>query len=157
MRKSDREIKNKDLIEQIIVHAQVCRLGLCKDNRAYIVPVNFGYDGAFLYFHTGPEGMKIDYFTANQRVCFEVEHDVRLILNEAEACKWSMSYYSVIGFGAVEEIVDPQRKIYALNKIMQHYSNRQWTLNEQTVEKTRLWAIAIEEITGKQSKDKVEC
>ena len=35
--------------------AQICRLGLCKDNRPYIVPVNFGYDGEHIYFHTGPK------------------------------------------------------------------------------------------------------
>jgi uncharacterized protein len=155
MKKSDQEIKSKDLIKQILARAKVCRLGLCKDNRPYIVPVNFGYDGACIYFHTAQEGMKIDYFAANQQVCFEMEDDVRLITNADEACKWDMSYYSVIGFGTVAEIVESERKIQALIQIMEHYSNRQWKFTEQAVEKTRVWCVAIKEITGKKSKDKL--
>jgi uncharacterized protein len=155
MRKSNREIKNQDLIQQVIAKAEVCRLGLCKDNKPYIVPVNFGYDGSFIYFHTAIEGMKIDYLGANRQVCFEMEHDVRLIPHADEACKWSISYYSVIGFGTIKEIVDLQHKIFALNQIMQHYSNRQWTFDEQSIKKTRVWGISIEQITGKQSEDKI--
>jgi len=155
MRRKDKEIQSKDLIEQVIVKAQVCRLGLCKDNMPYIVPISFGYDGASIYFHTAIEGMKLDYIGANKQICFEFEHEVRVIPDENEACKWSFSFYSVIGFGTVEEIVDPQRKVYAFNQIMQHYSDREWDFNEKLVEKVRLWSISIEQITGKQSKDKV--
>jgi len=155
MRRKDKEIQSKGLIEKVIAKAQVCRLGLCKDNMPYIVPVSFGYDGEYIYFHTAFEGMKLDYIAFNNRVCFEFEHDVRVIPDANEACKWSFSFYSVIGFGTVEEIVDPQRKVYALNQIMQHYSDREWNCNEKLVEKVRLWSISIEQITGKQSKDKV--
>ena len=150
MKKSEREIINKELIEQIMANAQVCRLGLCKDNRPYIVPVNFGYDGARIYFHTAREGLKINYFAANNRVCFEVEQNVKIVPNADEACKWATCYSSVIGFGTVEEIVDPTGKIAALNQIMMHYSNKKWEFSGQAVAKTRLWGIVIEEMTGKQ-------
>lgn len=155
MRQKKREIQDKALIEEIMTKAEVCRLGLCKDGMPYIVPVSFGYDGSHLYFHTAGEGMKIDYIAANNRVCFELEHDVRVIPDNNAACKWSMSYYSVIGFGTVEEIKDQHIKIHALDQIMKHYSNREWDFNEQVVEKTRLWRISIDRLTGKQSKDRL--
>lgn len=155
MRRKDKEIQGRDLIEQVMAKAQVCRLGLCKDNMPYVVPVSFGYDGTFVFFHTAREGMKLDYLASNRRVCFELEHDVKVIPNPEEACEWSFSFYSVIGFGTVEEIVDPQRKAYALNQIMGHYSNREWSFSERSLEKTRLWCISIERVTGKQSKDKI--
>lgn len=154
MRREDKEIPNRDLIDKVIAQAQVCRLGLCKDNMPYVVPVSFGYDGAFIYFHSAREGMKLDYLASNNRVCFELEHDVRVIPSSGEACEWSFSFYSVIGFGTVEEIVDPQGKADALSQIMRHYSGREWSLNERSLEKTRLWRISIERITGKRSKDK---
>jgi uncharacterized protein len=150
VKKSELEIKNKEQIEQIMADAQVCRLGMCIDNSPYIVPVNFGYDGAHIYFHTALEGMKIDYFTRNKRVCFEVEQDVKIVPNAVEACKWSTCYCSVIGFGTVEEIVEPASKVSALNQIMMHYSNKMWEFGEQAVAKTRLWGIVIEKMTGKQ-------
>jgi nitroimidazol reductase NimA-like FMN-containing flavoprotein (pyridoxamine 5'-phosphate oxidase superfamily) len=155
MRRKDKEITDKDLIGKIIAQAQVCRLGLCKDSRPYIVPVSFGYDGKFMYFHTAREGMKIDFMSSNNQVCIELEHDVKVIPNNNSACKWTFSFYSVIGFGTVEEITDSHVKVYAFNRIMKQYSNREWDFNEQLLEKTRLWRISIEQISCKGSKDKI--
>jgi uncharacterized protein len=156
MRRNDKEIHDRDLIEHILAKARVCRLGLCKDNMPYIVPVAFGYDGTFIFFHTADHGMKLDYLACNNKICFELEVDVKVVPNAVEACKWSFSYYSLIGFGTVEEIWDSQRKVYALNQIMQHYSNRDWDYHEHGMEKVRLWCISIEQVTGKQSRDKAE-
>jgi uncharacterized protein len=155
MRHKKREIQATALIEEIIARAEVCRLGLCKDGMPYIVPVSFGYDGSYIFFHTAAEGMKIDYIAANNRVCFELEHDVRVVRDENTACKWSMSFYSVIGFGTVEEMTESHIKHYALRQIMNHYSKQDWNFDEQIVEKTRLWRIKIDRITGKQSKDRL--
>jgi nitroimidazol reductase NimA-like FMN-containing flavoprotein (pyridoxamine 5'-phosphate oxidase superfamily) len=155
MRRKDKEIQDNDLIKQIIAKAQICRLGLCKDKMPYIVPVSFGYDGKSIFFHTAIEGMKIDYITFNNQVCFEFEHDVKVVPNDDTACKWTFSFYSVIGFGTVEEITDFHHKAYAFGQIMKHYSNREWDFNEQLLEKIRIWRISIERITGKQSKDKI--
>jgi nitroimidazol reductase NimA-like FMN-containing flavoprotein (pyridoxamine 5'-phosphate oxidase superfamily) len=158
MRRKDKEIQDRDLIDRIIGKAQVCRLGLCKDKMPYIVPVSFGYDGQFIYFHTATEGMKIDFIASNNQVCFEFEHDVRIIPNDAAACKWTFSFYSAIGFGIVEELTESHNKTHAFIQIMKHYSNRDWDFLDfdgQLLEKTRLWRISIERITGKQSKDKI--
>jgi uncharacterized protein len=152
MRRKDKEIHDRELIEQIMAQARVCRLGLCKDEIPYIVPVSFGYDGVYIYFHTAREGMKIDYMSCNKRVCFELEHEVELIPAEDFACKWSFSFYSIIGFGTVEEISEPKQKANALNQIMKHYSHREWVFNLESLERTRLWRITIERMTGKQSK-----
>jgi uncharacterized protein len=155
MRRKAQEIQTRDLVDQVIAQAQVCRLGFCKDNRPYIVPVSFGYDGTCIFFHTAPEGLKLEYIAANRQVCIELENEVRMIPAADQACNWSVSYSSVIGFGTVEEIVDQERKAYAFQQIMEHYSNREWSLNAQRLEKARVWAISIEQITGKQSKDKI--
>jgi nitroimidazol reductase NimA-like FMN-containing flavoprotein (pyridoxamine 5'-phosphate oxidase superfamily) len=154
MRRHAQEIHNPELIDQVIAHALVCRLGLCKDNVPYIVPVSFGYDGAHIYFHTAPEGLKLEFFAANPQVCFEFEDEVKTI-SKPDACQWSVSYASVIGYGTIAEIVDAQRKTYALNQVMQHYSGREWNLDPNQIPKTRVWAIAIDRMTGKQSKDKI--
>jgi len=149
MRHKEREIQSRDAIDNIIASNGVCRLGLCYNHRPYIVPVSFGYDGSCIYFHTGTEGMKIDYMTANNQVCFEMEHDVRIIGNTDRACKWTHSFYSVIGFGKVREITDAQEKIVALNQIMKHYSGKEWEFEPQMLDSTRVWCIAIEQVTGK--------
>lgn len=154
MRRKEKEINERERIDHVIAQAEVCRLGLCKDNRPYVVPLSFGYDGKYIYFHTAREGTKIDYMLSNPQVCFEFEHDVHLIPNESSACKWSVSFYSVIGFGTIGEVTGRESKIHALNQIVRHYSGRDWDINLQSLENTRTWRIAIEEITGKQSNDK---
>jgi uncharacterized protein len=155
MRRTAQEIKSKALIERVIANALVCRLGLSKDNQPYVVPISYGYDGTYLYFHTAPDGLKLEYIEANPQVCFEIEDQVRMLPHATDASKWSVSYYSVIGFGRVEEIVDHARKVAALTKIMAHYSDQAWSLDEIQLGKARVWGISIESMTGKQSKDKI--
>jgi nitroimidazol reductase NimA-like FMN-containing flavoprotein (pyridoxamine 5'-phosphate oxidase superfamily) len=155
MRRHEKEIQITEKIEQVISRAQVCRLGLCRDNQPYVVPVAFGYDGAALYFHTAQAGMKIDYLNANPQVCFELEDEVNVIPHPSEACQWSFSFYSVIGFGKVVEITDAEQKNAAMNHIMRHYSEKDWDFSPNMFNKTRVWRVIIAQMTGKQSKDKM--
>ena len=59
MRRNDREIKDRKDIDEIIRRCRVCRLALCDNGQPYVVPLNFGYDGRFLYFHTAPREEKL--------------------------------------------------------------------------------------------------
>lgn len=155
MRRKEEEIRDRGAIDRIVAKALVCRLGLCRDNTPYVVPVSFGYDGVAIYFHTAVEGRKIEYLTANPRVCFEVEHEVEVMPSADKACHWSMSYYSVIGLGTVSEVADRQGKTRALDQIMKHYSGREWEFDGQTLDRTRVWRLEIDQISGKCSRDKV--
>ena len=156
MRRTDKEITERALLAHILHQAQVCRLGLALDNTPYVLPVAFGYDGHALYFHTASEGRKLTFLTANPQVCFEVEHGVEVRPHESNPCKWTVSFQSVIGYGTVIELTTATEKIEGLNHIMRHYSGRAWPLSAQDIEATRVWRLAIERLTGKQSKDKAE-
>ena len=154
MRRKDREITDPELISRIIKNCQVCRLGLAKDDTPYIVPVSFGYDGTAIYFHTATEGKKIDYITANNAVCFEFEHGVQLVPDDSNPCNWSFYFQSVIGNGRIHELLNTRERIEGLNQIMEQYSGRGWPLSEKQLKGIRVWRIAVETITGKQSKAK---
>jgi uncharacterized protein len=152
MRRHEKEIQDRAQIDQIIDTAVVCRLGLCKDGIPYVVPISFGYDGQHIFFHGAREGTKVDYMTANSRVCVEFEADVRLAADERSACGWSVSYRSVIGHGLVAEITDPDAKRHALNQIMKHYAGRDnWAFDPGQLARTRTWCVTIESVTGKHS------
>ncbi|MFC2023504.1 pyridoxamine 5'-phosphate oxidase family protein [Chloroflexota bacterium] len=154
MRRKDREIKDRELVSQIIRNCQVCRLGLAKDDAPYIVPVSFGYDGNAVYFHTAREGKKIDYIMANNAVCFEFEHGVQLVPDERYPCKWTFSFQSVIGNGRIHELVTLGEKIEGLNQILKQYSGQEWALGGMQLDTIRVWKITIQTITGKQSGNK---
>lgn len=155
MRRSDKEIVDKKLISAIIRKCQVCRIALAKEDKPYIVPISFGYDGMHIYFHSTIEGKKIDFINANNRVCFEFELGVELIPNEINPCKWTFSFQSVIGEGKIIELITENEKRKGLNEIMKHYSGKEWSFSKNSIEQVRVWKIIIEMITGKQSKDKI--
>ena len=154
MRRSDKEITDLDTIHGIVRGCEVCRLGLAVDGEPYVVPISFGFDGEAVYFHTAKNGRKIDMMTANPRACVQFERNVELVTNDDDACAWTFSYESVIGFGSVTELVRDKDKIHGLNRIMQHYSGRNWSFPEQPMSSTRVWRVDLDILTGKRSEHK---
>ena len=155
MRRTDKEITDRQQIDEIIRGSLVCRVAMAKDNAPYVVPMSFGYDGAAIYLHTAPDGKKIDCFEANPQVCFEFERNVELRHDPQVACKWSFNFESVIGYGTINELVEPAQKEQALNEIMRQYSGKTWPFESASVAKVRVWKIAVASMTGKQSKPKI--
>lgn len=47
-------------------------LGCARDNRPYVVPMHYAYDGKDLFFFT-TQGMKTQFIDANPQVCLQVE------------------------------------------------------------------------------------
>jgi nitroimidazol reductase NimA-like FMN-containing flavoprotein (pyridoxamine 5'-phosphate oxidase superfamily) len=156
MRRKDKEITERSSVSEVIKRCTVCRLGLAKNNLPYIVPVSFGYDGDAIYFHTAKQGKKIEYFEANDTVCFEFEYGVQLLRDQEGPCNWTFSFQSVIGYGKLRELTGEEEKIEALKQIVARYSDSQWDIDEGRLKNLRVWKIVIESLTGKRSKDKRE-
>jgi len=150
MRRKDKEITEREVIDSIIAESKVCRLGLSDDDGPYIVPLSFGYDGSSLYFHSFPKGKKIDILRKNGRVCFEFDSDGDPIPSD-KACNWNVRYKSVIGSGEARFIEDSDEKLRALEIIMRNYSEQSFEYPEKEVEKTAVLRVDIETITGKMS------
>ena len=49
---------DKEKIDAVIREARVCHLGMTDGNTPYVVPLSFGYDGHYLYFHGKSAGKK---------------------------------------------------------------------------------------------------
>jgi nitroimidazol reductase NimA-like FMN-containing flavoprotein (pyridoxamine 5'-phosphate oxidase superfamily) len=151
MRRNEREITDRKDIDNIIRRCRVCRLAMCDDGQPYVVPLNFGYDGRSLYFHTAPEGRKIDIIKRNNLVGFEFDilHD---IVTAEQACKWGAKYESVMGLGTAEIVDDLEAKKEALEWIMRQYGNGTWDFKEEILKKTLVFSVRILEINGKSRK-----
>jgi nitroimidazol reductase NimA-like FMN-containing flavoprotein (pyridoxamine 5'-phosphate oxidase superfamily) len=150
MRRSEREIKDRAVIDAIIRQCLVCRLGLSDGEEPYVVPLCFGYDGEALYFHSASEGRKIDILRKNSRVCFEF--DIPEGMREAEqGCRWGIKYRSVIGFGTAEIVDDQEGKRRALEIVMAQYSGKEYIFPEDVVTKTAVIKVVIARVTGKQA------
>lgn len=138
-------------IESIILKSKVCRLGLVDGNRPYVVPMSFGYRENALYFHTGKKGKKMEILQKNNRVCFEMEVDLKIVPAD-NPCKWNMRYRSVVGFGRAVILEGPEEKRQALDVIVKHYGGSLMAYDEKRVKGLAVIKVAIGSMTGKQSK-----
>jgi len=150
MRRKDKEVVEFAEIEQIVRKSLVCRLALAEKNQPYIVPLCFGFKNSALYFHSAPEGRKIEILRKNNKVCFEFDLDHEVV-SDKEACKWGVKYRSVIGFGKASFVENLEEKRLGLDVIMQHYSGRSFQYPQSAVENVVVIKVEIETMTGKKS------
>ena len=152
MRRKDKEITDMDEISEIIKNAKVMRLGMIDlDSKPYIVPVIFGYQDNFLFFHSANEGKKIDVLKEHSQVCVEMDIEYE-IKKHKSPCAWGMKYKSVIGFGKAIFIENTEEKKKAFEIIMSHYAPGEvFEFRERALNRIEVLRIEIESFTGKKS------
>ena len=155
MRRKDKEITDKKVMLDIISKAQVCYLGMSKDDIPYVIPINFGYYENTIYFHCALEGVKIYILKKNPNVCMVFNIDNKLI-NDVVQDDWTMYYKSVIAFGKVEFILDITERQKAINIMFHHYGGKDYPLPKPVLEKTMFLQAKIERMTGKRNIPKDE-
>ncbi|MBN2733262.1 MAG: pyridoxamine 5'-phosphate oxidase family protein [Methanomicrobiaceae archaeon] len=138
-------------IEEILSESQYLRLGLCDDNKPYIVPMTFGYDNGVIYLHGSKTGRKMDIIRKNNKVCFEADKLYEIIPSE-NPCKYNMKYQSVVGFGTASIPEDENEKREGLKVIAAHYHKSEFDTAEMNVKGLAVIRIDIEEMQGRQNK-----
>ena len=79
-------------IEAVLRSDVIGRIGCRGDDRVYVVPITYAYDGEAVYAHSA-EGLKLAMMRRDPDVCFEVEH-------MDDLANWR----SVIAWGRFEEL-----------------------------------------------------
>jgi nitroimidazol reductase NimA-like FMN-containing flavoprotein (pyridoxamine 5'-phosphate oxidase superfamily) len=152
MRRKDREVSDKDVIERIIMKSDVCRIAMANDNIPYIVTMNFGYSpgpDAILYFHCANAGKKLEMIRRNNKVCFEMDTDHKLH-NGEKGCDWGMKYSSIVGYGEIFFVTEKEEKKKGLDCIMKHYGGEgNYLYDDSTIGRTIILRLDIKEIKGK--------
>jgi nitroimidazol reductase NimA-like FMN-containing flavoprotein (pyridoxamine 5'-phosphate oxidase superfamily) len=151
MRRVEKEISKKNELEDILMTAPICRLGLLDHALPYIVPLNFGYKDGCLYFHSASHGKKIDLLKRNTTVCFEIDIDHRIIPADIP-CRWSTEYRSIIGYGTARFITNLKHKKKALSIILNHYSPKvSFDFPKDKLQEVIILRVDIITMTGKKS------
>lgn len=150
MLRQEKEIKDPTIIDSVIRSADVCRLAMCANHEPYLVPMCFGYDGDLMYFHCAREGKKIDIIRKNEKVCFELEGQVK-IARAGTPCNWSLEYTSIIGFGRASIVENAREKRNALDLIMDHYEGkRPYEYSDKAFDKAAIIKVKIDDMTCKR-------
>ena len=151
MRKTNQEIRDRQVLQEILQGAVICRIAMMDGDRPYILPVNYGYSEGCLFIHSAPEGKKIDLLRKNRQVCFEVEDRPEVIKGE-RACDWTTRYRSVVGYGEVEILTDEAGMRRGMEIIMaQHGAPDLIDFNQRNLDRMVILKLRITSMTGKKS------
>ncbi|PIE57116.1 MAG: MFS transporter [Desulfobulbus propionicus] len=150
MRRSDRKTDEKEAF-RILQNGEYGILSTVDAaGQPYGIPLNYCVIDKNIYFHCGLAGHKIDNFSVNSKVSFCV------VGNAFVASKrFTTIYESVIVFGKLIEVVDYEKN-KALEGLLHKYSQQYFAKGLDYIaaltEKTRVFKVSIDKITGKSRK-----
>jgi nitroimidazol reductase NimA-like FMN-containing flavoprotein (pyridoxamine 5'-phosphate oxidase superfamily) len=151
VRREKREILDRARQNEILDHAQVCRLALNDESYPYVVPLNFVRIGSRIYIHSSFEGHKMRLMVRDARVSFEVDRLITITADE-KACRWGVVYESVVGRGIASLVASRAEKELALRQLMAKYSGRgDWELHRRDIASVAVVRIDVREQIGKSS------
>ena len=156
MRRKEREITSRDDITDVLRRCNVIRLGLNTGSYPYVVPMNFGFESEdeslTLWFHSAPEGFKLDLIRQNPKVGFEADCSLNLVEGE-RARGYTMEYESVIGHGDMVICEDNETKRRGLTAIMRQYApGRDFDFRDDEIADLFVLRLDVVQITGKRLK-----
>lgn len=164
MRRREHEIIDPGEMKRVIESGQICRLALAVHNEPYLVALSYGvvFAGAgnvgsasndlpTLYFHSAPNGRKLEMLKENPRVCFAIEG--RTELERADRpCDWTFRYESVVGYGRVMVVTDQAEKLAGLDAVMrQHGATGDLDYSDTMIARTTILRLTVESMTGKSN------
>jgi nitroimidazol reductase NimA-like FMN-containing flavoprotein (pyridoxamine 5'-phosphate oxidase superfamily) len=150
VRRKDREIKNPEELRQVLKSTKYVTVALCMENEPYLVSLSHGYDEAknCLYFHCAPEGKKLVYQKANNKVWGQAVLDYGV----TDECDYA--YTSVHFSGKMHQVGDFDEKKHAIEVLVHQVSlnpeAKLAKIKPEKLSKTTMARIDIDYMTGKK-------
>jgi nitroimidazol reductase NimA-like FMN-containing flavoprotein (pyridoxamine 5'-phosphate oxidase superfamily) len=153
MRRSEREIKDYNILVSLLKRGEFIHLALADGNSPYLVTVNYGYSDDALYFHCAPEGRKVDILRKNPCVYFQIITGAELVKAES-SCRWTTKFTSVSGeaTAVIQETHEEKRR--ALQVIMNHFGKNDVDFAESQTSRMLTVKLNITSLSGKSNLEK---
>lgn len=161
MRRSEFQVTDPDAIEKFLAECDYGVLSIISLGMPYGVAVNFAYVDGMFYFHGALEGRKAEVIGTHANCSFMAIKPYAYIpsylSDTRSACPATQFYASVIASGDVARVDDADKKVFALNVLMQKmqpeggYETIDATnpIYTKMLEKTGVYAITPTSITLK--------
>lgn len=143
-----REMNDAD-IKALLIKSGYGHLGCARDNRPYVVPIQYVYDNSFIYIYTN-DGKKAEILKANPYVCLQVEAVVD-----------NGNWQSVIAEGVAEPVTRKAQVEAILQLLNSRLSSPTpamgitWIDNWISAKQETIFKITIESLSGRTA-DKVD-
>ena len=148
----ERLIEDENIIRMILEKAKVLHLGLVDGDEPYVVPMNYGHvfeNGKLtLWLHGAKTGRKLDVMRANPKVFFEMEYGITPFEGEI-ACKYCITYSSLMGRGIAEIVEDIEEKKSALSFLMKTQTGKDFEFEDKMATVVSIIRIDVSEYTAK--------
>ncbi len=145
-------ITDTETVAQILNKAKVLHLGLVDGDEPYVVPMNYGHtfeDGKLtIWLHGARSGRKYDLIRKNPKVFFEMECDIVPFEGEV-ACKYGISYLSLMGRGIATIVEDIEEKKTALSHLMKTQTEKDFEFNDKMASVVGIIRIDVSDYTAK--------
>ncbi len=152
MTRREREVTDINEIIKILDESKVLHLGMVDGDEPYVVPMNYGYtleNGKLtIWLHGAKRGRKLDVMRANPKVFFEMECGITPFEGEI-ACKYGITYASIMGKGIAEIVEDIETKKYALSILMKTQTGKDFEFEDKMAAVVSIIRIDVSEFTAK--------
>lgn len=147
MRRSDRE-RDRSFALQVIDDCEYGTVAFSGES-PYCVPLSLARAGDTLYFHCAFEGKKLEYLRKNPAVFVSFVSS-----NVAATDEFTTFFKSAMVAGQAYEVTKTDEKIQALRLLCEKLTPEHMEQFDRAIERslvrTGVWAITMEEITGKE-------
>lgn len=148
----ERMVTDREKIKEILDRSKVVHLGMVDGDEPYIVPMNYGYtledDKLTLWLHCAKRGRKLDIIRANPKVFIEMECDLKPFDGDI-ACRYGISYSSVMGRGTAEIVEDVEVKKAALTYLMKTQTGKDFEFEDKMAAIVSIIKVDVSEYTAK--------
>jgi len=139
-------------MEKLLHEETIGYLGLCRDDRPYVVPLNYAYTEGRILFHCALSGTKLDVIRANPNVCFSVGRQPGGIQRHASGNPCHVDSDSVICYGQARIIEDPHERQTALNTFNRCFRSDAKEISLEEAVNCGVVEIWIAEMTGRRER-----
>ena len=156
--------RDDDWIRSFLREARVGHIASARDAQPFLNPSTFWFDedNHRIIFHSNVAGRIRSNIEANPKVCFEAS-ELGKMLPSNVALEFSLQFRSVIVFGTVRLITDPDEARSVLYGLIRKYfplmtAGKEFReITEKELRSTSIYAIQIEEWSGKENwKDRAD-
>lgn len=156
--------REEDWIRAFLRKAKVGHIASSWDDQPFLTPSTFWFDeeNNHIIFHSNISGRVRANFEHNPKVCLEAS-ELGEFLPSNIALEFSLQYRSVLVFGRVNILEDPEGKRAALYGLIQKYFPTMEAgleyrpITDKELKRTTVYAIEIESWSGKENwKDRAD-
>ncbi len=149
----EREVTDINEILNILDKSLYLHLGLVDGDEPYVVPMNYGYtydnEKLVIYLHTAKRGYKLDLIKKNPKVFFEMCCDT-VPFDGDIACRYGMTYSSVMGKGVAEIVEDIEEKKHSLTVLMKTQTGKDFLFEDKMAAIVTVIKINVSSFTAKK-------